>query len=305
MILRSNKLTLWRLNLILICLMTSKILIIQADNDDPQARIINGELAKSDNTKHQVSIRIKSMDYPFGSGHICGGSLIGPKKVLTAAHCVYNSEKKKFREPREFSVVMGTLNRFKPSGTISSDVTSLAYLKTFDIKTMTDDVAIMFLKKGLAVNGTHPKIQPIALNNFTLPPGYICQVSGWGKTHSSNKDLPAELRITNVSIVAKKDCVVPYGNAIKPGMLCAGLMLGGNDACQGDSGGPLVYNNALVGIVSWGSGCGQRAYPGVYADVKYYINWITKTNASGKLSWSIRTMSIGIVILIFNSVNFI
>ena len=55
-----------------------------------------------------------------------------------------------------------------------------------------------------------------------------------------------------------------------PGMFCAGVSAGGKDACQGDSGGPVKYNNQLVGATSWGYGCAQANYPGVYADVAYY-----------------------------------
>lgn len=62
-------------------------------------------------------------------------------------------------------------------------------------------------------------------------------------------------------------------------MLCAGDIYGGRDACQGDSGGPLVSNNILVGVVSWGNGCGGRRKPGVYTDVSLLRDWIT--NSSG------------------------
>ena len=58
------------------------------------------------------------------------------------------------------------------------------------------------------------------------------------------------------------------------GMYCAGVTGGGKDACQGDSGGPTKYNNKLVGATSWGIGCAQAKYPGVYADVAVYRNWI-------------------------------
>ena len=55
----------------------------------PESRIINGSLASVSETKHLVSIRLRKNDKVFGSGHICGGSLIGPNKVLTAAHCLF------------------------------------------------------------------------------------------------------------------------------------------------------------------------------------------------------------------------
>lgn len=59
--------------------------------------------------------------------------------------------------------------------------------------------------------------------------------------------------------------------------ICAGNFIsGGEDSCSGDSGGPLVQNKTLVGIVSWGIGCGMPKYPGVYAEVSHYINWMSQ-----------------------------
>lgn len=83
-----------------------------------------------------------------------------------------------------------------------------------------------------------------------------------------------------VPIVGYATCDINYGN-ITTGMICAGYMqTGGVDACQGDSGGPLVCNGYLTGIVSWGYGCAQPGYPGVYTNVSYYYNWIVTNNSS-------------------------
>lgn len=64
--------------------------------------------------------------------------------------------------------------------------------------------------------------------------------------------------------------------AITPEMICAGAIDPARDACQGDSGGPLVANKHLVGIVSWGEGCGHNIYPGVYTRVSEYSDWISE-----------------------------
>lgn len=59
-------------------------------------------------------------------------------------------------------------------------------------------------------------------------------------------------------------------------MICAGIPQGGKDSCQGDSGGPIVIDKKLVGIVSWGNGCAQPGFPGVYTNIAYFGKWIDK-----------------------------
>lgn len=83
---------------------------------------------------------------------------------------------------------------------------------------------------------------------------------------------PSKLHCVNVNIVKNSDCNArnSYNGAILKGMFCAGVRGGGKDACQGDSGGPVKYNNQVVGATSWGYGCAQAEYPGVYADVAVY-----------------------------------
>ncbi|XP_011213365.3 trypsin alpha-3 [Bactrocera dorsalis] len=254
-------------------------------------RIINGVEAPVSRTKFQVSIRLKTYDRIFGNGHICGGSLIGPNKVVTAAHCLYNSDKKRYRKASEFVVVMGTQNRFKQvNGTIVSYVSSIAYTNSFSLDTMRDDVGVMFLKTGLPANKTHLTISPIVLSNSSIAAGSQCQVSGWGKT--STGVLSTELMMANVSIIQQSVCRASYGSGLVQGMLCAGYLLGGTDSCQGDSGGPLVCNDELVGIVSWGNGCAQPGYPGVYTNVSYYRNWIESRNSSAPVGFKFGVISL-------------
>ncbi|ELK30945.1 Coagulation factor XII [Myotis davidii] len=97
------------------------------------------------------------------------------------------------------------------------------------------------------------------------------------------------LQEAQVPLIPHEHCSDPdmHGNAFYPGMLCAGFPEGGTDACQGDSGGPLVCEEGdkgrrltLRGIISWGSGCGDRNKPGVYTDVANYLTWIREHMAS-------------------------
>ncbi|XP_073828834.1 trypsin eta isoform X2 [Musca autumnalis] len=261
-------------------------------------RIINGTQAVVENTKYVVSIRLKRYESSFGSGHICGGSLIGPNKVLTAAHCLYN-DKKRYRKANEFVVVLGALNRFeRVNGTIISDVKSIAYMNTFSMDTMRDDIGLMFLKTGLPINQTHLTVEPIAIANTSTATGVTCQVSGWGKTERGS--LSPILLTANVTTISKTVCSVSYNNGILNGMLCAGHLRGGTDSCQGDSGGPLVYNNTLIGVVSWGSGCAQPGFPGVYVDVQYYYKWIMERNGAMRQTLSLLSLIVALVIGLLN-----
>ncbi|CAG9765523.1 unnamed protein product [Ceutorhynchus assimilis] len=101
---------------------------------------------------------------------------------------------------------------------------------------------------------------------------------GWGAT-SQQGQISTKLREVTVPIMSNIDCKrTGYTSRITDNMLCAGFKEGKKDSCQGDSGGPLhiingSYHN-IVGIVSWGEGCAQPNYPGVYTRVNRYITWI-------------------------------
>ncbi|XP_055842649.1 transmembrane protease serine 9-like, partial [Episyrphus balteatus] len=269
--------------------------VIAASTSYP--KIINGTAASIDYTRHQVSIRLKANEIIFGTGHICGGSLIKPTVVLSAAHCFFDDMTGKFQSARYYFVVMGTLDRFeKNENTISLDITHIVH-GDFVRSTYTNDIAIVFLDG--TVPASNPAINVIPLNREVIPAGTICQVTGWGKTETG---LLSEILLTiDVPILDRKTCSTNYGEStIKDGMICAGYMDGEKDASNGDSGGPLVSNNKLIGIVSFGiNNSSLTGYPGVYTDVRYYVNWIDDTIK--RSSASSKSLSYFIVLLVFLS----
>lgn len=93
----------------------------------------------------------------------------------------------------------------------------------------------------------------------------------------NGSSLPANLRKVTVPVVARSTCQSEYGtSAVTTNMFCAGLAAGGKDSCSGDSGGPIIdtATGVLIGLVSWGQGCAEAGFAGVYARVGNYVNYI-------------------------------
>ncbi|XP_061393263.1 transmembrane protease serine 9-like [Musca vetustissima] len=240
-------------------------------------RIINGTVATLANTKHQVSIRRRLNDgYFFGTGHICGGSLISENVVLCAGHCftdqvAFNGS---YLPDEDFIVVMGNLDRFEQNeNTLRFDIKKVEkYRQVFNFSSYEDDIVVVILNGTVPAN--HTTVKPIVLNDGELKNGTVCQVTGWGVTeegYSSDVLMTLDVPYIPPNVCRKESA---YAELIKPGMMCAGYLEGERDACQGDSGGPLVCKNVQAGITSWGSGCAQPLKPGVYTDVAYYKDWI-------------------------------
>ena len=104
--------------------------------------------------------------------------------------------------------------------------------------------------------------------------GTSCTVSGWGTT-SEGGNLAHNLMKVEVPVVSDDDCRGSYGQSdITDSMICAGFEAGGKDSCQGDSGGPFMCGSGLDGVVSWGYGCAQPGFPGVYTQTSYFVDWV-------------------------------
>ncbi|XP_075974353.1 trypsin CFT-1-like [Anticarsia gemmatalis] len=217
----------------------------------------------------------------FGSwfSQACGGSLINAVSVLSAAHCFDGDPASWWR------VRLGT--SLRSSG---GDIHSVARIIMHEQynppnKPLDADVAIIRLSTP-AVFSNSIGVARIAGPNYQLPDGTSITAIGWGTTSSGG--LPSEqLQHVDIDTVNQDLCAERYAYLktlpgydrwpdITDGMLCAGILnVGGKDACQGDSGGPVAHNgDIVVGVTSWGFGCGDAFYPGVLARVSYYSNWI-------------------------------
>jgi trypsin len=108
--------------------------------------------------------------------------------------------------------------------------------------------------------------------------GSLSVVSGWGTLFSGSGALPSQLQAVEVYITSHTECNCAYAeyDGITDNMICAAVTGGGKDDCQGDSGSPLVVGGQLAGIVSWGVGCADAEYPGVYSNVATVKSFVTQ-----------------------------
>uniref|UniRef100_A0A8D2DSB3 Peptidase S1 domain-containing protein n=1 Tax=Sciurus vulgaris TaxID=55149 RepID=A0A8D2DSB3_SCIVU len=230
-------------------------------------RIVGGRPAESGKWPWQVSLQVENQ-------HICGGSLISNQLVLTAAHCIYGH--------LEYTVKLGIGDlRFERAVVVPvKDVVVHQYYAAFGF--IENDIALALL--AFPVNYS-TFIQPICLPEkaFLVEANTLCWVTGWGKLHELGPDILQEVEL---SIIRYEECndifqrkMKTRAQLVKEGTVC-GYNEEGKDSCQGDSGGPLVceFNETWiqVGIVSWGIGCGRQGYPGVYTEVSFYRDWLTR-----------------------------
>ncbi|WP_327113742.1 serine protease [Streptomyces sp. NBC_01341] len=209
------------------------------------------------------------------AGQFCGGVAIAPKQVLTAAHCLRQDVLgAAVSEIRDLRIIAGR-DELGGSGGQEISVRSAWANPAYDPRTNAGDLAVVTLARALPEGSVIPMARA---GSAAYEPGTAAKVYGWGDT-TGYGTYAVRLRAASVRVLPDGDCARAYpggtrGTYDASAMLCAGDTAGGRDACQGDSGGPLVARGRLVGLVSWGSGCGSPGSPGVYTRVSSAIRWM-------------------------------
>jgi trypsin len=238
--------------------------------------IIGGQVVRVDEHPWAVALGSRARFGQERSGQFCGGVLVGPRTVATAAHCVAaETDDQALDLPPDLRVIAGRGDLDEESGQELA-VTAVRIHPAYEAASSAADLAVLTLERELPAEHV---IQPATQGDSAYRSGNPAEVYGWGDTRGSGR-YATRLRAASVRLVADAECARAYRGAQKTfqpaQMVCAGQPGGGADACQGDSGGPLVADGRLVGLVSWGGGCGLPGRPGVYTRGSLVARFVTE-----------------------------
>lgn len=236
-------------------------------------RIVNGSNIQISKVPYQVAIL-------FRTYIVCGGSIIAPTWVLTAAHCFYGHE----AITKEVKVRAGSDRRH-----IGGEIRRVRWQKIheqYSPKTLLNDISLVNVDAPFTLNEDISCVRMAPQGHFPMA-SKMALVSGWGLENPDvNKEnpenYPTSLNYALLPVMEFSQCKVMYKKHVlsEQIQICAGYAQGGRDACVGDSGGPFVINQYQVGIVSWGVSCAKPKKPGMYTNVGSFRDWIYNTMTS-------------------------
>jgi trypsin len=240
---------------------------VSAQESAPDGEIIGGDHADPGEYPFQVAL-LQHAVATRSNAQFCGGTLISPDTVLTAGHCVVGAA------AADIDILAGTNSLSPGGGGTRVRARRIRLHPGYDDVTLEHDVAVIQLGQDLPYGLVRPAV-PGDLGLY--PAGTMATTIGWGDRDiaRNTQDYPFHLREVEVPIVSDVDCATAYPVGLFPGVVCAGdLVDGGEDSCYGDSGGPLLVPEGpdwvQMGIVSTGTDCARRRFPGIYTEVAAY-----------------------------------
>jgi Trypsin len=239
------------------------------ETDKPSTRIVGGKNATVGAYPWMAALVDRNNPGNF-DGQVCGGALVHPRWVLTAAHCVENDA------AENLSVIVGASD-LNAAGLQRINVRKVIIHPKWNTASSDSDLALLLLEQAAPASITPLEI----INDPALAlPGTMATFMGWGKLTETGT-FPSLLQDVQMPIVS--DAVANAGlinGKLTSTMIAAGFAAGGKDTCQGDSGGPMVVPGPggvgwmQAGIVSWGNGCARPNSYGAYTRLSVFRQWI-------------------------------
>ncbi|XP_066176370.1 acrosin-like [Sylvia atricapilla] len=212
-----------------------------------------------------------------GTWHMCSGTLISHRWVLTAARCFTTAE-----DVHKWKVVLGATDLAQPGREAEVfQIKRVLKHKNYDHDSERNNIALVELEQPVECSD-YIQLGCVPDSSVAVAELKTCYIAGWRASPESAPGPRLVLQEAKVRLIDVQLCNSSrwYGGAVHPQELCAGYPRGGIDTCQGDSGGPLVCKDNtkekfwLVGLASWGRGCARARRPGIFTSTQHFHAWI-------------------------------
>ena len=262
---------------------------LEQDGFRPLPRIVGGKSA-ADGEYPWMAGLVDPAEPDNFDALFCGASLIHPRWVLTAAHCVEG------KRAEDLEVLVGATDLAISSQGQRIAVAEVILAPGYNAFTSDSDFALLRLES--AASGT---VMPLLDDPALAAPGVLATVIGWGDTTNGRGNFPTRLQDVELPVVdlAVANASAAYEGTLTENMLAAGFAAGGKDSCSGDSGGPLMVPSPLApgwmqaGVVSFGAGCALPDVYGIYTRIGNFRDFVTGHIRPNYAEWELANERIG------------